>query len=79
MIKWKGRRGNREVVGFGLEERNLKKLRADEPIYVMGEEMGLPFDVLIYYGKDMATLVKMSRSGITKDTIIHDERKRKKQ
>lgn len=79
MIKWKGTLDGREVIAFGLEEMNLKRLRDGDPIHVMGAEWGFPYDVLIYYGKDMATLMKMTEHKIGPDTIVHDHRERKKQ
>ena len=81
MIKWRGtnKENQHEVLGFGLEEKNLEKLKEGLPIYVFGPEMNLPFDIVIYYGKDFPTLMDMSRNQIGSHTIIHDHRTRKKQ
>lgn len=78
MLKWMGEGQGRKIVGLGVEERNLERLRAGDPIHVFGEEMGLPFDIVIYYGKDMEALMAMTRPGIKPETVIHDTRERKR-
>lgn len=79
MIRWVGERLGRKLIGFGLEEGNLQRLREGKPIYVYGEEMGLPFDITIYYGKDMQMLMEMTKPGLKPDSVIQDHRERKKQ
>ena len=81
MIKFKaGRKGGRDLVGFGLTETNIDELKAGHPIYIMADEMALPFDVTIFYGKNEAEMAKkMMEAGlIGEDTIIHDSRGKKK-
>lgn len=78
MLKWTGESHGRKIIGLGVEEKNLERLRAGDPIYIFGEEMGLPFDIAIYYGKDMNTLMAMTRPGIKPETVIHDTRERKR-
>lgn len=78
MLKWTASAPHgRTIVGLGVEERNLERLRAGDPIHVWGEEMGLPFDIVIYYGKDMDTLMLMTRPSVGPNTVIHDTRERK--
>lgn len=74
MLRWVGTRENRQIIGLGLEEKNLEKLRQDQPILVKGESIGMPFDILIYYGKDMDTLMEMTKQGVGPHTVIHDRR-----
>lgn len=80
MIKWTGTQpGGRLLVGLGVEEKNLEELRQGKPIHILSEEMGLPFDIVIYYGKDMDALIEMTRGSIGPDTVVHDDRGRRKQ
>lgn len=80
MIKWTGTQPNgRLLVGLGVEEKNLEKLRQGDPIHIFGEEISLPFDIVIYYGNDMNALMRATQPGIGPDTIVHDTRDRKKQ
>ena len=40
------------LVGFGLSEQNVEKLKAGQPIHVEGSQVGLEkVQVLIFYGK----------------------------
>ena len=50
MLKGKGTRGGRETLLFGLSFQNLKRLRRDQPIVIYREEMGIPFDIVIFAG-----------------------------
>jgi hypothetical protein len=76
MIKFKaasGRRG-RELVGFGITEKNVENLKKGNPIFIMAEEMNLPFDVTIFYGKDENTIASDLRKAGYIDpehTVIH--------
>jgi hypothetical protein len=76
MIKWTGVIKGREVVGLGLEHENVGRLQQGLPIYVMGAELGLPFDILIHYGEDAKALAKDIKEGIGPHTVIHDTSKR---
>ena len=59
MIKWTGTdEQGREVVGLGLEERNLQLLRAGRPIHVKGAQIGIPFDIFIHYAKSKHELTR---------------------
>jgi hypothetical protein len=82
MIKFKAAgSSDREIVGFGLTEKNIEHLKKGNPIFVMGLEMGLPFDVTIFYGKDEQTMAaSLCRSGlIDEKTVIHDTGKKVRQ
>jgi len=81
MIKWRGSGKGREQIGFLLDKGNLKALREGKPIHILKEEMGLPFDIIIGYTKDLVESMKLLRESgmITPETIIHDSRQRKKQ
>lgn len=52
MIKFTGERDGRRLVGFGISEGNIGKLREGKPIVVDLDEMipGCKMEVLIFYG-----------------------------
>jgi hypothetical protein len=72
MLKWTGLRQGVPIIGLGLEEENLKRLREDMPIHIKGKDMGIAFDIVIYYGKGLEDLMEMTKAGIGPDTIIND-------
>jgi hypothetical protein len=80
MIKFRATSANgRELVGFGLTEKNVEQLKKGNPVFVMGVEMGLQFDVTIFYGKDEQTIAAdMRKAGMIdpEKTVIHDTSKK---
>lgn len=55
MIKF--RKGN--LLGFGLSEENIKRLKEGKPILVNLDEMGIPnCQLAIFYGETEATMVQ---------------------
>lgn len=60
MIKFKSN-DNKLLIGLGLSEGNLKKLREGKPIYIMKEELGIDFDLLIFWGRTEKEMVKKLR------------------
>ncbi len=60
MIKFKTTGKNGAVLlGFGLEEGNIERLKAGQPIYFQLDELGIEgHDVMIMYGKDQADITK---------------------
>lgn len=52
MIKARGMTNDRNFLLFGLSEENIVKLKEDQPIVIEGEEMGLPYDIVLMYGAD---------------------------
>jgi hypothetical protein len=48
-----------QLVGLGLSEGNVKKLRAGQPILLHLDELGIEgIDVLIHYGETEDAIVK---------------------
>lgn len=70
MIKAKGVIDNRETIFLGLTQENVQRLQAGEPILIHKEEMALPFDVFIFWGKDHATLKRQLAPATDKDTKL---------
>lgn len=81
MIKGLGTFYGRPTLTLGIEERNLERLRAGEPIHILKEQMpGLPLDILIFYGKDDRELREIIAPAIREHTVIVDDTtQRKKQ
>ena len=81
MLKFRGSSNNREFLGLILEEGNLTRLREGHPIHILKEEMDLPFDILIMHTKDLAATVRdfQAKGLVDNNTVIHDERARKRQ
>jgi hypothetical protein len=76
MIKFKAGIGSgRELVGFGLTEKNVEQMKLGRPIHVMGVEMGIPYDVMIFYGEtERAMYEDIKKAGLIdpERTVIHD-------
>ncbi len=71
----------RKILGFGLSEGNVERLKLDTPIKVNLSEMhpALDVDFVIIYGKteqDMADILK-EHGLITAETIVHVDPKLK--
>lgn len=73
MMKLKGVVRGRETVMFGLSRRNLQKF-LDEMnstyIQIKAEEMGLPFDIVIFSGETEADMYRQFKPGITPETEV---------
>jgi hypothetical protein len=74
MIKATATQGGRTVLMLGLSFKNLDKFRAepgDTFIRIVGEDMGLPIDVLLFSGETEAHMQETLAAGIGPDTKIH--------
>ena len=68
------------VIVIGLEEKNLEKLRAGEPFHqYLEDKLGIPHDLIIFYGKTMDDLLKAAEKMSSPDTIRIDHRNKRKQ
>ena len=74
MIKATGKGpSGRHTLFVGLSFGNLDKFRAaplDSHIMIKGEELGLPFDVLIFSGRTEAEMVEWIKEEIDPDTKV---------
>jgi hypothetical protein len=67
------------VIVIGLEEKNLEKLRAGEPFHqYLEDKLGIPHDLVIFYGKTMDDLMKTAEGMSGPDTVRTDHRSRRK-
>ena len=80
MITFSGKNNRgRPLLGFGLSEKNLEKLREGLPIHLHADEMGFAGDVLIFYGKTEDDLAKqMIEGGFVEKEVVRDHRKQKR-
>lgn len=59
MLKFKHETNEDVLVGFGIEEANVKKLKEGQPIAVDMEQFGYPnLKIMIWYGQTMGDLYK---------------------
>lgn len=77
MIKFKAgaRAGHTALVGFGLTAKNVEQLKLGNPIHVMGVELDLPFDVMIFFGEtEQAIYAELRKHGLIdpEKTVLHD-------
>lgn len=73
MIKARATLNGRDTVMIGLSYNNLASLRADAGdayMRIVGSELGLPMDIVIFSGKDEDTLVDLLVPGINAATKI---------
>lgn len=72
MIKFTAQRGTRKLIGFGLSEGNLKRMKQGRPIHVHGEEIGLlRTEIMIFYGKTEQSMQQDLSEFIGPETRIH--------
>jgi hypothetical protein len=69
-----------KVIIIGLEEKNIERLKKGEPFHQhLEDKLGIPYDLLIFYGKTMDDLEKAAAEMSGPETIVMDHRTRKKQ
>lgn len=75
MIKWRGNISGKEIIGIGLSSMNVVRLKRGYPIVVNGEEIGLPFSIIIHFGhSEKSMFEEVKKSGfVTDETTIHRE------
>lgn len=56
---------------LGIDDENVRRLKADQPIQIKGAELGLDHDIMIIHGRTRATLVAMLKPMTTGDTKYH--------
>jgi hypothetical protein len=79
MVKFTaGTENGRTLIGLGLSEGNIQRLKEGKPIHVHLEELNLPYkaEVMIWYGADEQALQKEIQEFIGPNTVVHAERKR---
>ena len=80
MIKFKIEGAEKPLIGFGITEENVKRLKLGRPILINLQEMGINVDILICYGETELELVETLKPYISDRTVIrkpdnnHDDR-----
>lgn len=74
MIKFSATdKDGKKLLGLGLVEGNLNRLKEGKPIKIDGETVGLDnLDILIFYGKTEESLAKQLAPFITAQTEVKD-------
>lgn len=57
MIKFRASLNGRSIVTLCLEEVNIERLKAGKPIRVYQEDLNIPIDIIVLYGKDKAAII----------------------
>jgi hypothetical protein len=59
------RPGSPDLVVLGIDARNVDRLRDGKPIHVVGEPLGVPFDVAVLYGDTLHDVAaEFERAGV---------------
>lgn len=72
-------RGGRKGIILGLEEGNIERLRQGKPIHIHADELGFAGDIMIVYGKTQEDIAAELAPHIGPETVMRDDRERKKQ
>lgn len=55
---------------LGLEEENVRRLRAGKPVFVEGAPLGVQADVILLYGKTSRDIIReLKKAGVTMPDI----------
>lgn len=69
-----------DLIIIGLEERNIERLKLGQPFHqYLNDLLGIPYTVMIYYGKTADDLHKIANEMSGPDTEVIDHTNRKKQ
>lgn len=75
MIKFSSTLNGNPVIGLGLSEANIKKLREGMPILITTEDtkklLGVECSIMIMYGRTEKEITKMLEPLITPETNIN--------
>jgi hypothetical protein len=58
------------LIGFGISEENVKRLKKGMPILINLKEMGIEADILIFYGETEAEMTEAIKPYIGTETVI---------
>ena len=78
MIKFTASGNGRTIIGLGLEPGNIERIQAGQPVYVRLSDLGFTgapatFEIVIFTGKDAATMRAALAPMIGPDTLIHED------
>lgn len=71
VASWIGSDG-KKLIGLGIDEENVSRLRDGKPIVVNGEPFGFDGEILIFYGKDKGHLLsQMHDAGLQLPPVVN--------
>jgi hypothetical protein len=71
LIKFTSTGKNTTLIGLGISEENVRRLKAAQPILIKGSELGFDWlEILIFYGKDEEELKKTVKATLAVDKLI---------
>jgi len=63
------------LVGLGISEENVKRLKEGMPIFIKGKDLGFDWlEIVIFYGRDEDELVKTVRDATLSVNMFLDKR-----
>jgi len=67
------------LIVIGLEEKNIEQMKAGNPFHkYLEDKLGIPYDLVIFYGKTTEDLIKVAEEMSGPDTVVTDHRNRRK-
>jgi len=59
------------LIGLGITEENVRRLKEGDPIFIKGKELGFDWlEIIIFYGQDEDRLTKMIKELASIDVFI---------
>lgn len=77
MIKFTGEHNGRVLIGLGLSEGNIQRLKRGEPIHIHFEELNLPhpYELLVFYGATEEEMARELKPMIRPETKVFEDPK----
>lgn len=80
MLRAAGRSSSgKPLIILGLEEGNVTRLRAGQPIHFYAGELGFDGEIVIMLGKDAESIARQLEPARSPDAVIIDKRNQPKQ
>lgn len=74
MVKFSFKRKSGKIVmGFGINQDNVRRLKKGDPIFVDLSQFGIDGEILIFYGETEQDLVAFVSPHIDKETKVYSE------
>lgn len=71
MIKFTSTGKKTTLIGLGISEENVRRLKNAQPILVKGTELGFEWlEIIIFYGRDEQELTKTVLNTLAVDKLI---------
>lgn len=71
LIKFTSTGKDKTLIGLGISEENVRRLKEAQPILIRGGDLGFDWlEILIFYGRDREELVKTVKATMAVDKLI---------